>query len=365
MSRKPVYLLAAAVSVAVVCASLLLLNNGADSDEHVAPEVAQSDGASTTPAPVAEVPGVEKTEDGFDFDDELKSKLRAIGNAYEARAQYPEFSQPIAPDEIEAKYRGNTPVPSELPADLSDPNSPGISILTDRFRYFPGDQLVAQATISGLSEEESSTVTAHLMRGGEPLSRASITPVPNEPHSYFLDFVSLQLDDVSWKQRLTIRAEFVFRGKSYTRDATVEYVSTVASVDGVARSEVENEYLLIPVYVSTEKPGLHRLQANLYDAASGEPLVHLSAEGQVDSSGSLELKAHIASLKSAGSEGPYDLKDLVLTRLPTSPDYITEYGRVDQERYQIGKHSFEDYLDKPYVNPKANRIASELRRLGS
>lgn len=365
MRRKSAYLVAAVVPLAMAGAAAFVLNTGTAPEAPETPEPVTSEASAAEPATVRDVPGVQETDDGLDFNDQMKSKLRSIGAAYEAQTQYPDFSQPIASGELESKYRGNTPVASDLPADLSDPDSPGISILTDRFRYYAGDQLAANARISGLAEEESSSVTAKLLRGGEVVSRASVTPAQDAPHSYYLDFSALQFNDVDWKEKLTIRANFNFRGKRYIRSATVEYVSTVARVDGVADSQVQDEYLRIPVHVSTDKPGRHRLQANLYDAGTGEPLVHLRAEDDVDSSGSLVLKAHIAALRQAGSEGPYELKDLVLTRLPTSPNYITEYGRVDRDRYRIDDHSFDDYLDKPYENQKAERRAEELRRLGS
>lgn len=362
MRRLSRYLLVAAVPLIVFGAAVFLLS--------AEPENSLVFDAPPNPLPVEskpmlDLPGVEETEHGFDFDDEMKSKLQAIGDAHEAQASFPEFSQPISPDELEGKYRGNTPVASDLPADLKDPSSPSMSILTDGFRYYPGDQLVANAAISGLSAEESSAVTAQLLLGDDEVARASVTSAQDQPHSYFLDFSALQFDDVSWKAELTLQVTFNFRGEQYLRSATVEYVSTMASVDGVAQSQVQDEYLEIPVHVSTEKPGRHRLQANLYDASTGEPLVHLNVENHVDSTGLLVLKAHIAALKASGSEGPYTLGDLVFTRMPTSPEYITEYGRVNQGRYQVGEHSFEEYLDKPYVNQKATRIARELRRIGS
>ena len=92
----------------------------------------------------------------------------------------------------------------------------------------------------------------------------------------------------------------------------------------------------------------------------------LRAEGSLESSnGVLVLRAHIAALKKAGSEGPYELKDLGLQRLPSEPDYITEYGHIEQDVFSITAFSFKLYSDQPYRNEKTQRIAKELRRLGS
>ncbi len=337
----------------------------ASDDGSPAPDLVQ-DKQPVEASPEPQLPGVKETEHGLDFDEAMKAKLRDISEAYQERTQYPEFSVPINPDQLESKYRADIAVPSDVPARLGDPDSPTLSILPNQSRYFAGDSMLVSAEIIGLSEQETSTVSARLLRGGETIAYATVTPTQESAHSYHLDFGALELRNVDWKEVLTIEAEFAFRGKSHRRGPTVEYVATVASIEGVAPSEVEDEYLRIPVYVSTEKPGRHRLQANLLDASTGTPLVHLRAEEDLESrDGSLVLKAHIAALKQSGSEGPYELKDLKLTRMPTSPNYITEYGRVDEERYPVDGHDFSDYLDEPYVNEKADRIARELQRIGS
>ena len=158
----------------------------------------------------------------------------------------------------------------------------------------------------------------------------------------------------------------MFEGKVYSRGTSIEYISTMAAIEDVASAEIVDEYLNIPVYVATQKPGYHRVRGNLYDRETGEPLVHLRAEGQINSNADiLTLKAHISALKAAGSEGPYELRDLSLQRLPSKPDYITEFGKAGQKVYDINGFSFSEYLDKPYVNEKSQRIAKELRRLGT
>lgn len=317
-------------------------------------------------ASLQQLPGVEKSEEGFDFDDSMKLKLKKVSEAYEQQAKFPSFSTPINPEELESKYLPDIPVSNDLPANLRDPNSPTLSIETNQLRYFYGDHLTARVEISGLSEDENSAVSARLMNNGELIARATVIRTEEGAHTYQLDFSELRFDDVEWKQELTVDTEFQFLGNSYQRGASIEYLTTIARVEEVAPSEVQDDYLYIPVYVSTDKPGYHRLRANLYEAESGDPLVHLRAEETIDgSSGTLILKAHISALKEAGSEGPYELKDISLQRLPSKPDYITEFGRVDQSAFSVDGFSFSEYRDKPYLNEKAQRIANELRRLGS
>lgn len=325
-------------------------------------DIAQRAGDSATKS----LPGVEKTENGFEFDDEMKLKLKGISAAYEEQIKYPSFSKPINPEELESKYLSDIPVSNDLPASLRDPDSPILSIKTNKLRYFSGDELSAIVSISGLPAEENSFVTATLTMDGDVLAHGAASVINAQTHQYEINFGRLEFNSVEWKQELFVETEFQFSGSAYQRSNSIEYVNTIASIDEVAPAEVNQDFLEIPVYISTEKPGFHRIRANLYDGTTGTPLVHLRAEQDVDSTTeTLVLKAHISALKHGGSEGPYELKDLSLQRLPSKPDFITEFGRVDQMTVPVEGFSFSEYQDKPFIDEKAQRIAKELRRLGS
>lgn len=312
------------------------------------------------------IPGIEKKQDSFDFDEAMKLKLKAISEAYREEAKYPSFSVPIKADELTTKYKPDMPIATELPADMSQSGGPSLSILPGKFRYFSGDELTATARINGLSKEEISDVSARLVMQGNTLGTATVSESEAQAHEYHLVFDSLALVEIEWKENITMEVEFRLPGGIYTRSVTIEYLNTIAKINDTSASEVQGEYLLIPVYVETEKPGFHRLQANLYETATDKPLVHLIAEDQITStSGMLTLRAHISALKAAGSEGPYQLKDLMLRRLPSEPDYITEFGRIEQSAFDVQGYSFSRYEDQPYINEKAQRIANELRKLGS
>lgn len=313
-----------------------------------------------------QLPGTLQTEAGLDFEPEIKQRLLELSDSYEEQVQYPDFSLPIDKNDLDSQYLPDIAVANELPARIGDPSSPGLSIKSSRLRYFPGDQITAVATIPGLPDTEASSIRSRLLWQTEELAQASVTTRDDGPHSYDIDFGTLQLDEIAQMTELMLHTEFTFQGETYERLTSIEYVPTIAELDGVGAASVAGEYLEIPVEISTDKPGYHRIKGNLYDAATGEPLVHLRAEGNLESSnGVLVLRAHIAALKKAGSEGPYELKDLGLQRLPSEPDYITEYGQIEQDVFSITAFSFKLYSDQPYRNEKTQRIAKELRRLGS
>lgn len=375
MNQQSVFLsgkVLSCVALAGMVVAVLVFSWQADRGDKVSQEVPLRPEMKTNQQPViaqeasSTFPGIEKKQDGFEFDEAMKLKLKAISEAYAEQAKYPSFSVPITADELATKYLPDMPIETELPADMHNPDGPSLSILPGKFRYFSGDELSATAWIKDLPDNETSDVSARLLVQGKVLGGATVSSSDKNPHEFHLQFDPLALDAVEWKENITMEVEFRLPEGIYTRSVTVEYLKTIAQIEDTAASEVQGPYLLIPVYVATDKPGFHRLQANLYDAASEKPLVHLTAEDQlVSSSGMLTLKAHISALKEAGSEGPYQLKDLMLRRLPSEPDYITEFGRVEQKSFDVEGYAFSRYEDQPYINEKAERIANELRKLGS
>jgi hypothetical protein len=79
----------------------------------------------------------------------------------------------------------------------------------------------------------------------------------------------------------------------------------------------------------------------------------------------MQLQAHIASLKVAGDPGPYILKDISFTRMPSPPDFSTEYGNAAQDSYSVNGYAFDEYDDVPYVDEEANKRLELLREIGS
>ncbi|MDX1451764.1 MAG: hypothetical protein R3183_04335 [Oleiphilaceae bacterium] len=335
------------------------ISNAATSSEKTKP-------AEAMPAGPRTIPGVERGENGHDFNDALKAQLRTIAKAYQEQVQYPDFSVPIEAEALPYKFMPHAPVAVGMPASLSDPTSPELTLLAEKVRYFNGEAPAAIAGIEGLSDNTNSSVTGQLVVDGTIRSYAQVVPSAQHPHQFTLNFDSIQIDDLAWKSEAVIRVEYSFEGKQYARSLPISFVAEVASVAAVGTAQVNEAYLSIPVTVQSQKPGYHRLRANLYDRNSNSPLVHLKAEGELQTGqDTIILKAHIAALQAAGSEGPYELRDLNLQRMPSAPDYITEYGSANDMAYPVDGYPFSVYTQEPYVHEKAQRIAKELLQLGS
>ena len=224
---------------------------------------------------------------------------------------------------------------------------------------------MAEASIQGLTAQQTVNVSARLVQNGKTLGRASVVQSPQTPEVFNLFFDGLDDPLVDTQGSIRIIGQFKVGSQSYEIGTPINYVQSVASVDYVGAAQIHEAYLHIPVYITTTNPGYHLVSANLYNAETGQALLHLSEQKELlIEHDYIELKGHVAALKVMGHEGPYELKELSLTRMPSRPNYTTEYGLVAQDSFTIEGFAFSDYQDSPYVDEQAQERLDFLAKLG-
>ena len=308
---------------------------------------------------------------------EVKYRFQQVAAQFAEDIKYPTFSKPIRNENELIKYLPNQGLSSDMAINIDDPgaapleDSPQISLKTSKFRYYKGEPILAEAEITGLDAGSYVSVSVYAMVDKKVIANASeVTRSDSEreqnDHHYAIRFDDLSHFASDYKGEMRIVAEFTVDGQAFAISSQVGYPNIVATLDRVGSAEVQAEYLQIPMYINTSEPGLHAISGNLYDAESGTPLVHLSAVEELSSeSGVIFLKAHIVALKKMGYEGPYELKDISLSRGPSAPRNVTEQGLVEVESVSIGGFSFSEYEDIPYVDERAQARLNFLTQLGS
>jgi len=297
---------------------------------------------------------------------ETKARLAQISDGFAEDIQYPTTSKPIRDDVALQKYRPNQSIASSVAISPKQKDSPQISIKSSKHQYFVGETITAIAQVQGLAAKQNISILGKLIQNGQQIASAKVSPFPQDPHQFELRFESLGDIEIDSTNLARVVASFQFDNEHYEIGTAVNYVNAVASVDHVAVAQVENEYLSIPVYINTTVPGYHQVSAILYKADSNQALLSLSAEKELLTNyDAIPLKAHIAALKAMGHQGPYILKDLTLTRMPSKPTFTTEYGTVSQESFDIEGFPFSDYQDLPYVDEQAQARLEFLTQLGS
>jgi hypothetical protein len=313
------------------------------------------------------------------FGKEVKARLIQVTDSFAEDIRFPTFSQPIRNQSELEKYLPNRSFASSIDINLDDANAlasdntqaPRISLKPSKHKYSKGEKILAEAIASGLDTGHSSSVSARLVLDKKVIANLSgvtrVESTSNErSHQYNIVFDALSDNGLGIDSAMMVVAEFNIEGEIFEIGTPIEYVNTVAALDHVGASEVSGEYLQIPVHIKTSEPGFHRVTGNLYDAKTGRALVHLSAKKNLGSEhDNILLQAHIVSLKLMGYEGPYELRDVSLIRMPSSPKYITKQGLVEVERFLVAGFPFSEYEDIAYVDEKAQARLDFLTQLES
>ena len=308
---------------------------------------------------------------------ELKYRFQQIADQFAEDIQYPSFSRPIRNEFELIEYKPNRAVSTSRPINIDDPDaevledSPRISLKTSQFNYYPGEQVMAEAEVTGLTDSSTISLDATVRVEGKVIARAhDITSIDSDNNDgsrkYTLRFSDLSNMSGHDQGDMDVVAEFKIDGRRHHITSLIRYPNTVARFEGIGAAEVENEYLLIPVHITTSSPGIHAVKGNLYIADTDTPLVHLNAVERLTSEeGVMVLKAHISALKKMGHEGPYELRDISLTRGASAPKYTVEQGLVEMARYTVSGFSFSEYDEIAYVDERAQARLDFLTKLGS
>ena len=337
------------------------------SEEESFAQIQQPDQPETvvTSMPAQQQEEAPESEENPFFEAETKARLIQIADTFEEDIQYPVYSKPILNKEELQKYLPKISAASSLPVDTKNPDSPRINLKTSKLQYFRGEPIKAQAYVDGVSLPESIEVSARLVREGEILVQEQGEPVANQTNRFLISIDSNQIPSSLISSELRLIAEFDLDGARYEIGAPVQYLSATAEIDYVGSAQVMDSVLQIPVYVTTSQPGYHQLSAILFNAQTGEPLVHLNAEKELlVERDFIPLQAHVAALKAAGHEGPYLLKNFSLVRQPSAPDFTTQYGQVPDQPVQVNGFSFNEYRDEPYIDQEAQARLEFLKKLG-
>ena len=95
----------------------------------------------------------------------------------------------------------------------------------DRFWYFPGETITAEADVIGLDAGRFSSVSARLIadEGNEVIANATGVKVPGTAHRYRLSFDNAGEFSIDNTKRMSIIGEFTIEDRYYEIGTSTEY----------------------------------------------------------------------------------------------------------------------------------------------
>jgi hypothetical protein len=300
------------------------------------------------------------TSENIETSEIISAQVEDALMQYDEISKYPPNSQPILSETHVNSFINSSLPQTSLPFPFDDLDTPiQVSIELDQSNYFFGDQIKARVDISDTPEGANISTHSVLMSiDGETLAESGYQET--EGTTTFIIFDTQAYSTDNWPIEMNIGAYIDVNGHKLFITAPFKINDETASLDSIGFSEPVAENLVIPANLNVKLPGYYYLAGILYSAKSQQALIHLETEGQLSEGiASLNLNAHIQALKKGGDEGPYYLGQIRIERWSDELIPRDIAGKVDQKEYLVDGYSFNDYLDKPYLDP----LAEERKRL--
>lgn len=300
------------------------------------------------------------------FSEQVTEQVEDAMMQFDEISKYPPTSQPILSEAHVHSFMNSSVPQASLPFPFSDLDTPiQVSIELDQSNYFFGDQIKAKVNISDTPEGSNVSTRSVLMSiDGDTLAESGYQETKD--NTTFIVFDTQAYSTDSWPIEMNVGAYIDVNGRSIFITAPFKINDESASLDSIGFSEPVAENLIIPLNIDVKLPGYYHVAGILYSAKTQQALIHLEAEGPLaEGINSLNLNAHIQALKKGGDEGPYYLDKVRIERW--SDDLVPRdiAGKVDQSEYLVDGYSFNDYEDKPYLDPLAEERRQLLQGLSS
>lgn len=298
----------------------------------------------------AEPPGPER---------QIANEFARVADAYEAGSQYPAYSFPISEEHLQDyAYNQYSPVVTPV-SDGGD--TARLSVELEQLHFEKGNPILGTATVSGDAASDL-TVNEVSVRdpAGQSLYRQSLEAESDGEYELVIRPSGSEASE--WPVELMVMVSGSFRGRDVEAVAPLRYNDPVGEVASVGDARVEGAHLIIPVEVDVDGEGDYAISGNLY-SRDGQPLIHIEHEARLSGfDNGTKLRIHRQALEAKGNEGPYELGDLRLRKLPARPGDRTSYGPRLEKRFNVEGASFDEYSDTTYEDPMREARLEFLRK---
>lgn len=298
----------------------------------------------------------------------IKAQMHDIAIAYESNIRFPTYSKPLSLDDwslLNPRPFVERKVPLDINAQIS------ASIVLKHYIVHRDEDLEAQVHISTGPSQTIDVVNISIALGESSTPVARFTRSPPETMRDVSDTIIFEgtigahhLHSLPARENI-LRAKVLFSdNQEAVVSAAFKLVGTDAIITSLGEAYVDGPHLMIPIDFELNIDGIYRVQANLFDAASNQPVSHINALFKLDQENtSAALKVHAVTLRHSTYSGPYVLRDINLTRSPAHPGDQTGYGTSAQSSYLVKGFDLAAYDATEHEDPKAERRLEFLQRL--
>ncbi|WP_394252192.1 hypothetical protein [Vibrio profundi] len=271
--------------------------------------------------------------------------LTRVALKHQAVLQYPSYSQPIV--DSNSPYLDWNKF-EEVTTPVLDGNATA-TLSVNKYRHFYPDEIEVKLNSSAsISSAELEVIDVETMK--------TLDVISSENSEWLISPSS------DWPEEMRFVAKIDFDEGADVVTADIRFYHSVASILSIDDVYADGADLRIPVTLETEKEGVFRVRANLYDI-NGVALASLvTKEHLTEGQQTVELKA-FKSVLPAGRSDLY-LKDVMVERMSGYPGEKAGYGQSGADSYSIGSFDSNTLSDEGYqMSEQEKRQISFLKQV--
>ncbi len=319
-----------------------------DEARAVRPERADMDAEAPDPGPAA---------------NPMREQLQDVASAYRLASRFPDYSVPLTGQD----WQWLNPRPF-VPRSSSVEGEPDLSVSIELSQYIIDMAQPVPVRVVAQSADVQVAAVSVMLKGTGGGTSAAVPLLPANGSSNVQIFEGVlsasELAAAGPGETAVVAQLSLPAGKSASVAAMVQIYASAADLLYLGDAYVDGPHLVIPAHFRVNNPGYYRVQANLYDAASGAPVSHLNSSFTLSESDNTGLlKVHAVTLREMQAAGPYLLKDFNIVRSPARPGEQTGFGSSAQASFQVQGFSLDRYADDPYVDEAAIQRQTFLDRI--
>jgi len=265
-----------------------------------------------------------------------------ISKVYAAELSYPPYSQPLQANNFD-RLNPNYFNPQKM---IINDQGDSISATLSKYRYIYPEPII-------------------ITLEGDSINSAAFTLTENGTNKTLANG-NFTLTDDNWQ--LTIKGSKKFpeqpqakitanvNGNAIPIVLALQYINPIATITSFETATAAGSDMEIKANITTEKSGLYRVSANLFDA-NNQPIAHLVMKEKLSKGyEQISLKAHQSVL--VGKEAPFTLSTFMVELMSPSPGVRKRFGHSLIAEFTIADFNVSS-LDKSAYQASA----AEMQRL--
>lgn len=298
----------------------------------------------------------------------MQHEMQRVADIYEQRSKYAPYSLYLSPHQTDL-INPNQSHESPRAYDV-DGQSVSILIKPENYRFSIGQEINVDIQIKSSAEglKAISKILVEVMATSNketwPMTLVSdITQQGVRVLKAEFDLSRELAEFTEVDYSVVVKASFN-NESPVIQSAPIKIVESIAEVTGIGSQRIEDNNLIIPIEIETEKSGYYQLSGSLFDARSNSAISFIIAKQRLSrGSNTLDAKVQGLVLRDKGFSGPFRLQGITLVKKSERPGMAEEFG-LSADSYSVEAIDLNDFQSIPYEDPMTEQRLEFMRSIG-